>query len=191
MRYTASATTGVFHLNIHPYEAFSYNRVPYRRTSMQVCLVQVFLMSFHTAIPPANLVHFIGEPCRCISKTDVPRATVPQPGVYMQVCSLTGRLPFSYTPNRCVSRQMCPSAFLQIRADVFFTPKLSCRCVPHRCFFLRGSPSRSAQDRSASHTGVSMPCVSTPGQFYRCTCSAGERPLLHLRAYTSFYAFGL
>ena len=80
MRYTASPTTGVFHLNINPYGAFSYNWVPYRRTSMQVCLVQVFLMSFHTAIPPASLVHFISESCRCIPKTDVPRATVPQPG---------------------------------------------------------------------------------------------------------------
>ncbi|TEA33304.1 hypothetical protein DBR06_SOUSAS8010170, partial [Sousa chinensis] len=34
------------------------------------------------------------------------------------------------------------------------------RCVPHQCFFIRGSPSRSAPDRSASHIGDSMPRVS-------------------------------
>ena len=99
------------------------------------------------------------------------------------------------------------SAILQI--DVF-----QGRCVPRRSY-------RSVQMSSlhlSSHAGVchigvfsleaphpGLPktgvlhtpmcpcpvCVSTPGQFYRCTCSAGERPLLHLRAYTSFYAFGL
>lgn len=126
----------------------------------------MFPIPLHTGIPSASLVHFIGEPCRCIPQTDVPRAKVPQPGVcnhagvfYIQLFSTQVGFHSAVLQRDVIQSRCLPWVFLHIRAD-FFTRLFPCRCVPHQCFFIRGSPSRSAPDRSASHIGDSMPRVS-------------------------------